>query len=485
MPDFIRKNGSRLLVSLYALALFLLNFVRIFDNNFWGDEAYTIRLAQMRLPAMFAETAADVHPPLYYMLVRLTGGLLGYRGTVFHFTSLIPYGIILVLALTVLWKRYGVTTSLILITLISLLPNAIQYNVEVRMYSWGALFVLLSYLFLWQILSRNNWVDYAGFVIFSLSAAYTHYYCLISVAFFYAALFFIALIKRKSFLKRTLLCCGVTVAGYLPWFFTLLQTLERTADDFWMMWIPTLKECIAFFFKDSSQYLLFAILIMGVAAFFLQQIHSPKTADEASGTLSIRLPGFTLTADAIWVLAGLFGMFGTIIVGIVISKLIRPLFIVRYLYPVSIVAWLLLGFCLSRLKGKVIYTIAVLGILFLTCIPQYRAIYFKDRAENESLQATLTATVDELKSEDVILTDLAPVDWTISDYYYPGIVHQLITLDELTDLKSGPNYWLILSGPLAEDDCRQLSEQGYFWDEKVQNGILGTSTVSIYRLYVN
>ena len=31
----------------FAAALFLFNFVRIFDNNFWGDEAFSIRLAQM------------------------------------------------------------------------------------------------------------------------------------------------------------------------------------------------------------------------------------------------------------------------------------------------------------------------------------------------------------------------------------------------------------------------------------------------------
>lgn len=489
MPDFIRKNGRRLLISLYALALFLLNFIRIFDNNFWGDETYTIRLAQMRLPAMFAETAGDVHPPLYYILVKLIGGLLGYRGEVFHFISLIPYGIILVLALTVLQKLYGMTTSLILITLASLLPTAVQYNVEVRMYSWGAFFVLLSYLFLWKIMSRNRWRDYAGFVIFSLSAAYTHYYCLISVAFFYLFLFGIALIRRKCFLKKTLLSCGVTVAGYMPWFFTLLQTLERTTDDFWMMWIPTLKECIAFFFKDSCQYLLFAILMAGVAAFFLRQILPSKTsgvaAKETTGEVfevSVRLRRLTLNVDALWVLAGLFSMFGTIFVGIVVSRLIRPLFIVRYLYPVSIVAWLILGFCLSRLKGKIVYTAAVLCIIFLTCIPQYCTTYINEYAENESLKATLAVTAGEFKNGDVILTDLASINWTVSDYYYPGITHQLITLDELSNLTPGVSYWLILESPLSEDNGKQLSKQGYFWEEKVQNGILGTSTVSIYKL---
>ena len=487
MPNFIRKNGSRILTVLYTFALFFLNFIRIFDNNFWGDEAYTIRLAQMRLPIMFAETAGDVHPPLYYILVKLTGGILGYRGTVFHFTSLIPYVIVLVLALTVLWNNFGKTTSLILVTLASLLPTAVQYNVEVRMYSWGALFVLLSYLFLWRILQQNSRNAYVGFVIFSLAAAYTHYYCLVSVAFFYVVLFLGSLIQRRDSLKKTVVCGLVTVAGYLPWFFTLLKTLERTTDDFWMMWIPTLGECIAYFFSGSSPYILFAILIVGVIVFFIGLIRSPKNdaVSETSGVLSIQLKGFTLTSDAIWIIAGLSSMFGTILTGIMISRLIRPLFIVRYLYPVSILAWLLLGFCLSKLKGRIVYTAVVLGLLFLTCIPQYRTVFLNDRAENESLQATLAATVGEIEAGDVILTDLAQIDWTVSDYYYPDITHSLFSWDSFPEPENETEYWLILDAVSAKDNVAKLNIQGYSLEEKVNNGILGTSAVSVYRLYAN
>ena len=31
------------LLYLYALVLFAMHFVRIFDNSFWGDEGFTIR----------------------------------------------------------------------------------------------------------------------------------------------------------------------------------------------------------------------------------------------------------------------------------------------------------------------------------------------------------------------------------------------------------------------------------------------------------
>jgi hypothetical protein len=47
-----------------AAVFFAMHFSRAFDNNFWGDQAYTIRLAKMTFPEMLAATGNDVHPPL-------------------------------------------------------------------------------------------------------------------------------------------------------------------------------------------------------------------------------------------------------------------------------------------------------------------------------------------------------------------------------------------------------------------------------------
>lgn len=466
--ETLKKNGIRLAVCVYVLVLFLLNFIRIFDNNFWGDEAYTIRLAKLRFSGMLSETAQDVHPPLYYILVRLICRLLGYRGEIFHLASLVPYMIILGLALTVIRKRFGQITALLFVTMASLLPMAVQYNVEIRMYSWGALFVLLSYLFLQKILTNNQWTDYLWFAIFSLAAAYTHYYCLISVAFFYGTLLLYAAFRRKNYLKKTLVCCVCTVAGYLPWFFILLKTFERTTEDFWMMWIPTLKDCIAFLFNGRCQYLLFAILITSSALFLIKQIQESEW-----NTL-------------IWVMGGLFSIFGTVFVGIMVSRLIRPLFIVRYLYPVSVIAWLLLGYCLSKLKGKIIYAIAVFALVFVSGIWQYIDTYTEEKAENERLKETLAATAGKMTDQDVILTDLLQIDWTVADYYYPGIPRQLVTFeaDQIPEPVPAVTYWLVLGDGQAQKNVSLLEDRGYFCDEIIKDGILGTSAVCIYRLEV-
>lgn len=181
-------TNCRVIVSIYAVILFILNFVRIFDNNFWGDEAFTTNLIANTVSVILQKTAADVHPPLYYLIVKIGYILVGNRGWMFHFISLIPCAIILLFSMTVIWNRFGKIPAIILMTLSTLSDNAVKYNVEVRMYSWGALFVLLSFYCLYLILTEESTKHYILFMLSSLAAAYTHYYCLIAVAFFYLVL---------------------------------------------------------------------------------------------------------------------------------------------------------------------------------------------------------------------------------------------------------------------------------------------------------
>lgn len=131
---------------LYAAALGALNFVRVFDNTFWGDEGFTIGLAKMSVGEMVRTTAGDVHPPLYYLFVQLLYKILGDTGVVYHLSAFIPYAVILVLACTAVKKRFGWVPAAVLVTMSSIMKEAVVHNVEARMYALAALFVLIAYL---------------------------------------------------------------------------------------------------------------------------------------------------------------------------------------------------------------------------------------------------------------------------------------------------------------------------------------------------
>ena len=51
-----KENLVKAAVILYSIILGLLHFVRIFDQNFWGDEGFSIRLAKMDFITMLKAT---------------------------------------------------------------------------------------------------------------------------------------------------------------------------------------------------------------------------------------------------------------------------------------------------------------------------------------------------------------------------------------------------------------------------------------------
>ena len=105
-PAFLNRDiriGNKIL-PFYATLLFLLHFIRIFDNSFWADEGFSIRLAQMSISEMIAKTSTDVHPPLFYLLAQLLYHIFGNHGFTYHLSALLPYGILLILSCTVIKK---------------------------------------------------------------------------------------------------------------------------------------------------------------------------------------------------------------------------------------------------------------------------------------------------------------------------------------------------------------------------------------------
>ena len=157
------KNAQRLFrwagflaLLLWTLALLRLNYWRIYDNTFWVDETWSIRLARMTLPDMVKKTATDMHPPLYYMLAMAMNRLLGDNGPAYHLSALLPYVGVLFLACTEVRRQFGLGPAFLLVTMMSLMPEPLYYNVEVRLSSLGAFLVLLASLALHRILPWNR-----------------------------------------------------------------------------------------------------------------------------------------------------------------------------------------------------------------------------------------------------------------------------------------------------------------------------------------
>jgi len=141
---------QRLAVAVMALAAFALRLMHLGQQSLWYDETVSVYLAGQPAAALIAHTARDIHPPLYYLLLRgwllLAGYPTGQADPTGHglefmaaFLSLC-FGVLLVPLTWQLARRLGLASlsAGLAALLIALSPFGVWYSQEVRMYTLGA-----------------------------------------------------------------------------------------------------------------------------------------------------------------------------------------------------------------------------------------------------------------------------------------------------------------------------------------------------------
>ena len=390
-----------ILLTIYAIALAALNGIRIMDSTYWYDEMFSIKLIRMPIPELLEATANDVHPPLYYLILKGICHFAGESGPVLHAVSLLPYLLVLILALTVIRKRFGRSTSLLFITFASLLASAVKFNVEIRMYSWVAFFVLVSYLSLYAILYTNKIVYYGVFILSSLAAAYTHYYALIAVAFFYLVLMLYALFVRREILLRVAVTWVLTALGYLRWLLVLLETFGRTSSGWWMKWMPKYKTSLPAIFEGRHDWILFYIFATVLVINVIWLIVSAATGKSPE-------PDRDPVKELVFFLAGAASVFGTIAVGVGVSHLFRPMYFDRYIYTAAVCAWLIVSIGLSRLRVQNIAPLSLALTIFMCYCGyfNYTQIYRQDESDKIRTESSVALIRECTGGADTpILTD--------------------------------------------------------------------------------
>ena len=310
---------------------------------------------------------------------------------------------------------------------------AYTYNTQIRMYSWAELFVLLSFYELYLILKKDKTKNYILFVLFSLCAAYTHYYALISVAFFYLALYLFA-IKHKNRWKKIIISSAVTIVAYLPWLGVLVKSFQRTAETWWVTKMPSIKNCIYFVCENKYIFLLF-FFVIGMYVLYESRILNVSL----SGQIQIYLKKFVWNCKVltendtsvsneedkkinnILIAAGLFSLAGTCLVGVVLSYLISPLFIERYLFPIAGVFWLIVGICMERLNGKKLWMLVFFVLILHFCVPKYAADYNATKQLHNNTKSLVSTVKAGAGENPIVLTNDLGVYFMAKSYYFNGM----------------------------------------------------------------
>lgn len=210
-----------LLVAVVALGV-VLRFVT--RSPLWLDEALSVNISRLPIGDIPAALRQDGHPPLYYLALHGWMAVLGEGDVAVRALS----GVISLALFPLLWvagrRLGGRRVAWCAVAIAALLPYALRYGTETRMYALMMVLGLAGWLLLDDALRSPTWPRLAGLAVVAAAAMWTHYWALWLLAVTGATIVVQAVLARRrgdhEALRARLRVIGsFVVAGVLfaPW----------------------------------------------------------------------------------------------------------------------------------------------------------------------------------------------------------------------------------------------------------------------------
>ncbi len=327
------------------------------DDSIWYDEAYSIWVSKLSLPALIDETAHPAFaPPLHYILLHYWSALFGDSIPALRALSILAGVLAVAMTYVVGRQMFGAPTGLAAAAMMAVAKGQVFYSQEVRMYSLLTLLGLVSAHFLLKLKNRPSRGNFWGYVLASIALLYTHNYAMFVVAA--QSLYFLLLVtvwrhRTAADWKTFLASQGIIATSFLPWAFVLLDLAGKwRAEGYWTdpQSLQSLYGLMSFLSGSRMlPPLLLAVLIAALAwpllARRLERRFPLLRAQEAAWRwLRRQYPELILVL--LWVIL-------PVIIPFLMSVLVKPALIARYVIAAQpafflLSARLLLSFGTSR-----------------------------------------------------------------------------------------------------------------------------------------
>ena len=244
------KGYKKFLYYFIPILLILMSSYCIFNGYIWQDEAFSIALSKKSILEIMKISMNDVHPPLYYIILKFGISILNpFINNIqisSKIVSFIPYILMHIISITLIEKLFGKFTSF-LFSIFSLgMPVFLTYAIEIRMYSYSYLFVTLTMIYTLKIIKEKNNVNFIYLGIFTVLSLYTHYFSALACVIIYAILMIYLILKDSKKLKLFFTTSFLVSLSFTFWLYNFIQSLSsRIASDFWIQ-KPSLKDIISY-----------------------------------------------------------------------------------------------------------------------------------------------------------------------------------------------------------------------------------------------
>ncbi len=339
------------------------------SNDIWYDELFTMGLTGKSYGELTSLAIRDVHPPLYYYIVRFLTQLCKLISDKYSLVwiakavSVLPYFCILAYCLTYIRKHFGILAGGMTFFMCIAMPQLSAYTVEIRMYSCAMLFVMAAMLHAHGIVSGEGRRvgHFIGLYLYGLAAAYTQYFACIAIMMVYFWVIISLSIYKHSQKRKipeskdkrlyyTFICIALSIVGYLPWLSKFISQVTTVNENYWIqpLTVKSIGGCIKFLFKPAFAnfilnvifaVVLFAVYLLLLVVNCLRLIRKDE-ADDSYAVNSKIEAGFII--GCFMVLGGL------VIMGFILSIAIRPIFVYRYMIPACGCFWLCIALMIEK-----------------------------------------------------------------------------------------------------------------------------------------
>ena len=455
-----------LLLSSGVITYVVLTFLHIASSSIWFDEAFSAYLTRFNFFEIAKYTAYDVHPPLYYWILKLWAMLFGTSDVAFRSLSVLFGATAIVFGVLLVKRLFGRKPAAVSLLLLAISPMLIRYGQEARMYTMAAAITLAAtYVLTFAVQSekrRKPWIIYGILVGLGM---WTHYFTALVWLTHWAWRYVVLRqagkrgksLKRAFFTKNWIFAHTIAVGSFLIWApFMLIQLGGIQGGGFWIgpvsaNSLTNYLTNVLFYLEHEPAIGLYGtatVIVIALLAVFGLKLYKTLNKRNRQNYLLITFLAFM----------------PVIILFIASTPPIRSSFVERYLIPAVVGFSLFSGvtLALGYSKLRALWRYSAVGV-FVVCmvVGIGNVYYFGNYNKNSQTRVTTGDIVKEIRArgnpgEPIIASD----PWVYYEaVFYDTSDHPVYFIDASTDYKYGSLRML------KENDFRKIKNLSTFTAE--------------------
>ena len=317
-----------------AFCFLCTNLYLCFFDSVWCDEVFSLYIIRGSYLDILINTATDVHPPLYYFILKFFTDVLGgifptinivMLDKLISFASIVILFYFMVFKLSKIIDKNIVAIALIMLFGVSAISD---FAITVRMYGYALLFVLVCLYYLIRIIKFNTNKDWRRFVLFFELSALTHYFALIAVGGMFVYLLIFVIVNRKNEFWRFYKYLFCAILAFVPWLTVMCcQFAFISGNGFWITkpdsegLISILDYAFNLDVFGGSGAIIAVFMLLVIVIYF--------------GIFVLNCINKEIDKNEKWIAFS--GMFVTLFlyaVGLFVSYVLTPIFVERYVNPI-------------------------------------------------------------------------------------------------------------------------------------------------------